>query len=156
MATSAFWSVALEDIPDPDFADMSIGVLPAHATADPAAWARSLFSLKTMPRWVLAALAMRQLLAPLMGVPRAPKDVFAVCRVEGDEALVAFDDKHLDFRVGVGVDEEHALVRVVTAVRLKGWRGRLYFLPVRIGHPLVVQSMLKRSQKVLSGVTTRR
>lgn len=153
MTTPAFSSVALDDIPDPDFADMSIAVLPAHATPDPAAWARSLFSLKTMPRWVWLALGIRQVLAPLMGVPRAPKNVFAVQRVEGDEALVAFDDKHLDFRVGVGVDEERALVRVVTTVRLKGWRGRVYFWPVRFGHPLVVRSMLRRSQKVMSGVT---
>ena len=41
---------------------------------------------------MLLALLARQLLAPLMGVPRAPKDVFAVY-VEDEEALVAFDDR---------------------------------------------------------------
>lgn len=153
MAQPSFGSLAIEQIPDPDFADVTIGVLPAHATADPAAWARSLFSFQTMPRWVLLALLARQVLAPLMGVPRAPKDVFAVRCVEGEEALVAFDDRHLDFRVGVGVDELHNLVRITTTVRLKGWRGRVYFWPVRFGHPIVVRSMLRRSQKVLSGVT---
>lgn len=103
-----------------------------------------------MPRWVVAAMAIRQLLVPLMGISRAPRDVFQVVRVEGDEALLSFDDRHLDFRVGVGVDRATGLVRVVTAVRLKGWRGRLYFAPVQLAHPIVVHSMLKRTQKVLA------
>lgn len=156
MNSPTFWSLALVDIPDPDYADMSIGVLPAHATADPAAWARSLFSLRTMPRWILLALGARQLLSPLIGVPRSPRDIFYVRRVEGEEALLSADDRHLDFRVGVGVDEAHGLVRVITTVRLKGWRGRLYFWPVRIVHPIIVRSMLRRSQRLLSGVTTGR
>jgi len=153
MTQPAFWSLTLVDIPDPDYADMAIAVLPAHATADPAAWARSMFSLRSMPRWIFAALAVRQLLSPLMGVPRAGRNVFWVDRVEGDEALISADDVHLDFRVGVGVDEAAGLIRVVTTVRLKGWRGRLYFLPVRVVHPLIVRAMIRRSQRLLSGAT---
>lgn len=153
MSEPHFWSLALVDIPSPDYADMSIGVLPAHATTDPAAWARSMFSIRTMPRWVLAALGIRELLVPLVGIPRVGSDdVFAVREVRGDEALLSRDDRHLDFRVGVGVDATNRLVRVVTTVRLKGWRGRLYFLPVRAFHPLVVQSMLKRAAKVLGSL----
>lgn len=154
MAQPAFWSLALVDIPEPDYADMQIAVLPPHAPVDPAAWARSLFSLRTMPRWISAALALRELLAPLMGVPRAGKDAFRVDRVEGEEALISADDAHLDFRVGVGVDPAAGLLRVVTTVRLKGLRGRLYFLPVRVVHPLVVRAMIRRSQRLLAGVTT--
>lgn len=71
------------------------------------------------------ALALRQLLVPLIGVRAAPRDTFAVRQVDGDEALLAMDDRHLDFRCGIGVDRETRLVRVTTAVRLKGWRGRL-------------------------------
>jgi hypothetical protein len=149
----AYASLALAAIPDPDYADMSICVLPAHATADPAAWARNLFSLSSMPKWIVVALALRQALAPLMGIRRAPKNVFAVRDTVGDEALIAFADTHLDFAVGVGVSESTNTVRVTTTVRLKNIRGRLYFLPVRLLHPFVVQSMLKRSRKVLSGVT---
>lgn len=149
----SFASLAIAQIPDPDYADMSIAVLPAHASADPEAWARSLFSLRTMPKWVLLALGLRQLLAPLIGIPRAPADVFRVREVRGDEALIAFQDRHLDFAVGVGVDELRNIVRVVTTVRIKNWRGRLYFAPVRLAHPIVVRSMLKRSRRLMSGVT---
>ncbi len=152
MTQPAFWSLALVDIPEPDYADMLIAVLPTHATTDPAAWAHSLFALRSMPRWVIAAMALRQLLAPLIGVPRAGKGVFEVDRVEGDEALISANEVHLDLRIGVGVDETARLVRVVTVVRLKGWRGRLYFLPVHILHPLVVHAMMRRCQRLMAGM----
>jgi hypothetical protein len=151
MPQSAFWSIAFADIPAPDYADAIIGVLPDGAPLDPADWARTLFSIAAMPRWVAAAMGVRQLLVPVLGIPRAPRGAFAVRRVEGGEALLGFDDMHLDFRVAVGVDQATRLVRIVTAVRLKGWRGRLYFAPVRLGHPAVVQAMLRRSQRLLAG-----
>ncbi len=150
MRQPQYWSLALRDIPAPDYADMSIGVLPAGATHDAAVWAENLFSLRVMPRWIVLAMGLRQLLVPLIGVRPAPRDTFAVRAVEGDEALLSFDDRHLDFRCGVGVDSEARLVRVTTTVRLKGWRGRLYFAPVRLAHPIVVHAMIRRSQKVLA------
>jgi hypothetical protein len=88
---------------------------------------------------------LRQLLVPLIGVPRGGRDVFAVSRVQDGEALISVDDRHLDFRAGVGVDTEARLVRVTTVVRLEGWRGRVYFAPVGVVHPVVVQSMLRRA-----------
>jgi len=149
MPQPAYWSLAFVDIPAPDYADMSIGVLPQGATDDPAEWARALFSVHSMPGWIRAAMGLRQLVVPLIGIPRADRDVFAVKRVEGNEALLSVDDVHLDFRCGVGVDAETSIVRVTTTVRLKGWRGRLYFFPVRLAHPIVVHSMLKRAQRRL-------
>lgn len=149
----AFASLALAQIPDPDFADMSISILPAHATSDPAAWARSMFSVDTLPKWVLLAMVLRQALVPLLGVRRAPQGVGTVRAQHGDEALMAFQDRHLDFAVAVGVSEQSNTVRVTTTVRIKNRFGRLYFLPVRLLHPIVIQSMLKRSRKLLSGVT---
>lgn len=144
------WSLAFVDIPAPHYADMLIGVLPAGASEDPDVWARTLFSIKSMPGWIRAAMAIRQALAPLIGVPRADVDVFDVRETHGEEALIAADDVHLNFRCGVGVDRDARLVRVTTTVRLKGWRGRLYFLPVRLAHPLVVHSMLTRAQRILA------
>lgn len=124
-ATPAYASLALAVIPDPDFADMSISVLPAHATADPAAWARSLFPRRS-----------------------------AVREERGDEALLAFESRHLDIAVAVGVSELTNTVRVTTAVRIKRSLGRLTLWRVRILHPLLVQARLTRSRRRLSGVTT--
>jgi hypothetical protein len=106
-----------------------------------------------MPKWIILAMGLRQTIVPLLGIRRAPKGVFLVREVRGDEALMAFEDKHLDFAVAVGVSEDTNTVRVTTTVRIKNTLGRLYFLPVRLLHPIVIQSMLKRSRKLLSGVT---
>ena len=84
---------------------------------------------------------------PLFGIPRAHSDVFAIRETAEDEVLVAADDRHLDFRCAIAVDEPTRLLRVTTTVRLHGWRGRLYFLPVRIAHPIVVRSMIKAAAR---------
>jgi hypothetical protein len=80
-------------------------------------------------------------------------DAFAVRRVEGDEALVAVDARRVDLRVGVGVDEENALVRVVTALRFKGAGAQIWSLPLRAALPFLVRGMIARSRRDLSGVT---
>lgn len=145
-----FRSLAFADIPRPDYADVI--VVPKHprTTDDPAVWARALFERASAPAWVQALFAVRVVLATLLGLEGAPRDVFTVRRVEGGEALMAFDDEHLDFRCAVGVDPEAGLVRVTTTVRLHGWRGRLYFTPVRLVHPAVVESMTRRAARRLA------
>jgi hypothetical protein len=137
-----FVSAALRDIPRPDFVDVAAVPLPTGADTDPARWAAEVFSGANAPAAVRALLGLRQQLAPLIGVPRAPRGIFTVREVIGEEAVIAVDDVHLDFRVGVAVDATRSLVRVVTVVRLKGRRGRLYFLPVRLLHSPVVHAML--------------
>lgn len=142
-AAPAFVSLALRDLPRPDYCDVRVVPLPPRVPTDPAYWARTVFDARRGPRWVLALLALRQVLVRLIGIPPAPRDTFAVDDVQGEEALIVADDAHLDFRVGVGVDAERRLLRVVTAVRLHGWRGRLYFAPVRLAHPVVTDAMIR-------------
>lgn len=150
MRQPAFWSLALAEITDPDYTHVALGVLPAHATADPAAWARALFSLEALPRWIAVLFSVRRALNRRLGRP-APCDAFRVGRIEGDEALIAVDARRLDIRFGVGVDEERALVRVVTAMRFKGRAA--WSWPLRSVLPLIVRSMIARSRRDLSGVT---
>lgn len=154
MRQPEFWSLALAEIADPDYAHVAIDVLPAHATADPAAWARNLFSVRSLPRPLSWAVAARLLLNKRLGPP-AWCEAFRVARVGGDEALVAMDARHLDLRIGVGVDEDAALVRVVTAVRFKGDGVRRWSWPVRAVLPFVVRGMIARARRALSGVTRR-
>lgn len=145
MPRPAFWSLALEDIPRPDFVDVVAAPLPLGATDDPRVWAATVFAGGSTPVWIRIAMAVRQLVVPLIGVPRAGRDVFVVSCVQDGEALISVDDRHLDFRAGVAVDTETRLVRLTTVVRLKGWRGRVYFAPVSVVHPVVVRSMLRRA-----------
>jgi Protein of unknown function (DUF2867) len=146
----AFVSVAWRDVPRPDFVDVAAVVLPAGATSDPRTWAEEIFSVRSAPLPVKLLMGLRQLLAPLLGIPRATSDVFAVRDVVGEEALIAYDDVHLDFRVGVGVDPRHGLVRLTTVVRLKGLQGRVYFLPVRLLHSVIVHSVLAGAARRLA------
>jgi hypothetical protein len=145
-----FWSLALRDIPRPDFLDVVAVPLPAGTSEDAAVWAEELFAIASMPVWVRLAMGLRQAFVPLLGLRPAPRETFRVREVVGDEALIAADDAHLDFRCGVGVDHETRLVRVTTAVRLKGRRGRLYFAPVQLAHPVVVMSMLRSTRRRLA------
>ncbi|MFT4263967.1 MAG: DUF2867 domain-containing protein [Nocardioides sp.] len=144
----AFRSVALRDLPLPDYVDLIAVPRPPGSTPDPATWARTIFGRETMPGVVKGLFGVRQALAPLIGVPTDPDDPFAVREVVGEEALLSYDDRHLDFRCGIGVGDD--LVRVTTAVRLHGWRGRVYFGVVRPAHPLVVTAMLRRAATMLS------
>ncbi len=133
-----------------DYADVAIIALPHGTPTDPAQWARTIFSMRTSPAWVRAALGLRQLVVPLMGIARSPRNTFAVDEVSSNEALICASERHLDFRCAVGVDEEAGLVTVTTAVELHGLRGLLYFAPVRLAHPIVVHSMLTRAARVLT------
>lgn len=140
-----YHSIAFDDIAEPDYADMLIATIPPGAATDPRQWAERLFGPSATPAWVRAAMAIRQAIVPLLGIRRAPRDIFSVSRVDGEEALISVDERHLDFRCAVGVDAASRLIRVTTVVRLKGWRGRLYFAPVQLAHPAVVHAMLKRA-----------
>lgn len=148
-----FRSLALESIPVPDYADVLVLPVPSgqqECPVDPKVWAEALFSPKSMPGWVAALMGLRQAVVGLVGIHRAPAGVFAVSKVSGEEALISADDTHLDFRCGVAYDADARLLRVTTTVRLKGWRGRLYFVPVRLLHPLVVHAMMARTIRRLA------
>ena len=56
------------------------------------------------------------------------------------------DDKHLYYRISVMKKEieQESEIYLNTIVRFKNVWGKLYFLPVRLGHKLVVKSLLKR------------
>ncbi|PWJ48179.1 Protein of unknown function [Quadrisphaera granulorum] len=140
---TAFASMALRDIPRPDFADCLLVPLANDEPLDARTWAGELFSFTAMPGWVRGAMQIRQLLAPFIGVRRANRGVFAVREGDADEALIAADETHLLFRYAVAIHREQRLLSVTTTVRLLGWRGRLYFLPVRVVHPLAMQALVK-------------
>jgi len=70
-----------------------------------------------------------------------------------NEVIFGEDDKHLNFRVSLFLDQqspgENNIV-ISTAVQFNNWLGRLYFLPVRPFHALIVKSMLRGVAKEIS------
>ena len=144
-------SLALDALPRLDWADVVILSLPDDAPVDLAVWAEEIFRVRSAPLWVKTLLAARQAVVALIGIRRAQSDIFTVREVRGEEALIVAEDRHLDFAVGVGVDPNRMLLRLTTAVQLHGWRGRLYFLPVRILHDPVTRAMIRRAVRNLTG-----
>ena len=153
-AAPAFRSLALIRIPNADYVDVVFLDLPTGVTTDPVRWTQAVFSVRDTPAWIKALFVLREGLVPLIGVPQAPEDVFTVREVSGEEALVCAQDRHLDFAAGVGVDAEQGYVRLTTTVRLHGWRGALYFAPVRVLHRPVCAAMLRRAAKQLALATS--
>ncbi len=63
-----------------------------------------------------------------------------------NEIVMGSDDKHLYFRISVMKKEveQNTEIYLNTIVKFNNIWGRIYFLPVRLGHKLVVRSLLKR------------
>ncbi len=150
MSEPALRSLALDGVGRFDYADVILVSKPPQTPDDPRVWAETVFSREAAPAWVQAAMGARMAVAPLIGLRAAPRGVFDVDRVEGEEALVVFEDAHLTFRCAVGVDAAAAVVRVTTVVVFNDWRGRVYFTPVSLAHPLVVHAMLRGARRVLA------
>ncbi len=146
--------MAFDDVPAPDFADVVIVAIPSSADeipADPEWWAERVFNVRSAPWWVRALLGLRQALVGLVGIPKGDASAFDVAHVRGEEALIATNDRHLDFRAAIGIDVERRLLRITTAVVLHGWRGRLYFAPVSFLHGPVTRSLAQAAVRRLRG-----
>jgi len=65
-----------------------------------------------------------------------------------NEVILGEDDKHLNFRVSLFLDQEATdlakkKLTVSTTVTFNNWFGRLYFIPVRPFHKIIVPTMVK-------------
>lgn len=74
--------------------------------------------------------------------------LFKVFAKTENEIILGGDDKHLNFRVSLFLNKKTKETKkkdliVSTTVEFNNWFGRLYFLPVRPFHKLIVPTMLK-------------
>ncbi len=134
-------------------------------TVDSTKIGRSFFA--SGPKWVDKLFAFRNKLAGLFGLKTAGKitnrrklpdnftcergDQFGLFKVfdkTNNEVILGEDDKHLNFRVSLFIDKQAYNTKqkkliISTAIKFNNWWGRLYFLPVRPFHKLIVPAMLK-------------
>jgi hypothetical protein len=121
------------------------------------------------PGWVSSLMRVRDMVAVRFGlktagnVRRDPKEfifepgksngLFKVYARNGREIVMGEDDRHLDFRVSVLLDEigEETLITVCTVVRFNRLLGRLYFLPVRPFHRIIVPAILRHMARTVGG-----
>lgn len=104
----------------------------------------SLFGLKTIDK----SLDRQTQLDNFKGEPGEQLGLFKVFHRTDNELLLGEDDKHLNFRVSLfveqSVNDSHIkTLTISTTVEFNNWLGRLYFVPVRPFHKLIVPSMLK-------------
>ena len=119
------------------------------------------------PKWIDKLFAFRNKLASLFGLKTSGKiadkqkiidnftcekgeqlGLFKVFEKTSDEIILGEDDKHLNFRVSLFIDKQNENktdknLIISTTVKFNNWFGRLFFLPVRPFHKLIVPTMLK-------------
>jgi hypothetical protein len=139
--------IAYQLIPQPDWASTTTVTVADGSVRDARGWADAVFAVGSVPLWVKALFGAREVVAKLLRIPPGRPGVFAVREVRDGEALIDTDDRHLRFVAGVRAQE--GLLHVTTAVQLKGWRGRLYFLPVRFLHDQITRSMMAAAARRL-------
>ena len=132
-------SAAYRLMPQPDWAATTTVAVADGSARDPEEWAGAIFSVGSTRNWVKVLFGAREVVARLLRIP-GQASMFAVREVRDGEAIIDTDDRHLRFVAGVRADDR--LLHVTTAVELKGWRGQLYFLPVRFLHDQVTRSMM--------------
>jgi len=75
-------------------------------------------------------------------------DIFKVYKITENEIILGDDDKHLGFRVSLLLDSRNNItgkktIMITTAVEYKNVFGRIYFLPVRPIHQLIVKDTMR-------------
>ena len=124
---------------------------------------------ESIPAWARVLFGIRESLASLIGLKTAKgldiNDQLAKFRGEIGESIALFNvrdrssteilsgekDKHLDFSLSfIGENKaDYFEVILATTVIFKGWLGKLYFLPVKPIHRLLVPAMLRRMAEKL-------
>jgi len=105
-----------------------------------------------MPKWVNWLMNIRNSIVRIFGL-KTGKDVkegqtyFTVIEQNENEIVMGETDKHLDFRTSILVDRANSFIYLTTIVRFNNFWGRLYFLPVKPFHKLIVKSTLNRQIK---------
>ncbi len=122
---------------------------------------------KSGPKWVGKLFTIRNKIVGLLGLktagsindrqklldnfkcePGEQLGLFKVFSKTNNEIILGEDDKHLNFRVSLFLDQRlnetnKKTLSISTTVEFNNWFGRIYFLPVRPFHKLIVPTMLK-------------
>lgn len=82
--------------------------------------------------------------------------IFRLFEKTENEVILGEDDKHLNFRVSLFIDQptngsDKKRLSITTAVRFNNAFGRIYFLPVKPFHKLLVKSSLKEIIQKIEG-----
>ncbi|MDR1156130.1 MAG: DUF2867 domain-containing protein [Bacteroidales bacterium] len=112
-----------------------------------------------MPQWVIGLMTIRNSIVKIFGLKTGKNQnlngaayypvgskagYFTVTERNANEIVMGEDDRHLYFRASVMVDREPSFIYLTTIVRFHNAWGRIYFLPVKPFHRLIIKSLMKR------------
>jgi hypothetical protein len=117
------------------------------------------------PAWVSNLLALRNTIVKMLGLKTMTSEnrtelrkkfkvkegnslgLFKILVKTKQEVIMGVDDKHLNFRVSLLLDQsekpESYRLSITTVVQMNNWFGKLYFMPVKPIHKLIVPVMLR-------------
>ena len=104
--------------------------------------------LMSFPWWVRGLMILRNALVRPFGLTTETDEtvdkvgLFPIESESATEIVVGFDDKHLNFRLGIGRDGEQ--IYLATWVQPHNVGGRLYLGLVMPFHVIIIRSSLKR------------
>ena len=129
-----------------------------------------IYFMKSFPKWFYFLLGIREYIARRIGLKTADGinvekqlmnfrgktgesiTLFEVLETRSEEIVTGAQDKHLDFRlsfVNERVDSFNK-VTLVTTVFIKNWLGRMYFLPVKFVHRLIMRIAMKNMHTLIT------
>ncbi|MDR0831125.1 MAG: DUF2867 domain-containing protein [Prevotellaceae bacterium] len=109
----------------------------------------------SLPAWIYWLLHLRDLIVKPFGLKTGlkveqekdkstEKYFFPVLELLDNEVVMGENDAHLNFRVSVLINRSEHFIFVTTAVHYNNFFGRLYFIPVRPFHGIIVKYCIKR------------
>jgi hypothetical protein len=101
--------------------------------------------IMTLPRWVAALLRLRHAIVGVFGLKTGGADTaFPVISQTESEVVTGLADKHLNFRAALTKDPAAGTIFLTTVVHFNNIWGRLYFLPVKPFHKIIMRTLLYR------------
>lgn len=149
-------SLALRDIPVPDYCDVVIVPTGGVDEPDPRVWAEAIFSHENTPLSQRGLRALRDEAVRLFDMVPPPAKEYVTDEVIGSEALIADDDENLRMRIGVALLPGGQLLQITTAVKFLSVRGRIAFAPRRLLHAAAVNTLARRAPTTVRRRAVRR
>ncbi|MDR1624558.1 MAG: DUF2867 domain-containing protein [Tannerellaceae bacterium] len=105
-----------------------------------------------LPNWVNFLFKLRNSLVKVFGLKvdkqnEGEETFFTLIKESDNEIIMGEDDKHLNFRASIMIDKSRNTIALITLVHFNNLLGKVYFLPVKPFHKIIMRSLLKRHLK---------
>ena len=109
--------------------------------------------IENFPAWTGAMMALRQILVAAFGLKGRPGSgdrigIFPVVSESRQQLVAGFNDRHLDFRIVVDLEEQagkpEQAVTLTTVIKRHNLLGRIYLVAVMPFHRAIISTALRR------------